>query len=92
MKIHLIHIYLVINLAFYVQSGITNRPMTVGSMAVTFRFTKDLGKLSFVYRVSVIPWIISIEPEPQLNLNFFLLKALCLVALSWGRRHTELLA
>lgn len=59
-------------------------------MAVTFGFMNHLGKLSFIYGVSFILWIISIEPEPQLNLTFFLLKALCFVAVSWDRRHSEL--
>lgn len=58
--------------------------------AETLGYTRHLGKLSFVCRVSVIPWIIPIEPEPHLNLKFFLLKALCLVAISWHRRHCEL--
>lgn len=75
---------------FYVRSRITHVPVAVGSLAVTFGFTRHLGKLSFAYRVSVIPWIITIEPEPQLNLKFLLLKALCLVAVSWDRGHCEL--
>lgn len=89
MKNHLIRIHLAI-LFVYVQSGTANVPMAVGSLAETFGYTRHLGKLSFVCRVSVIPWIITIEPEPQLNLEFFLLKTLCLVAVSWDRRYCEL--
>lgn len=61
----------------------TNIPVSGGSVVVTLGFIKDLGMVSFVCRVFIIPWIISIEPQPHLNLKFLPLKALCLVAVSW---------